>query len=215
MPAIHISPEVADVRALYPALDAPAFRAQPIRAQITAQADILRAAFARRDTRAAMQLFSWWPKAAGATRDTLFDLQFSQSDALQTVAAEYGFADPKDLPNTPPDAAFEGALDALLSGDDEALTAHLTTTPDLATARTSYGHGATLLHYLGANGVESHRQVVPENAPTLARLLIASGADPRTTAHMYGGGQTPQMLAQTSAHPARAGIAEALCAALA
>ncbi|MEO0938228.1 MAG: hypothetical protein AAFY38_08735 [Pseudomonadota bacterium] len=215
MPAIYIAPEVAAIRALYPGLANPAFRAQPIRTQITAQADTLLDAYTRRDTRAAMQLFSWWPRAAGTRLDTLFDPPFAQADAVQTIAREYGFADPDNLPDSPPDAAFEAALDALLSGDIDALTHSLDAGPHLATACSAYGHGATLPHYLGANGVESHRQVVPENAPALAERLIAKGADPRATAHMYGGGQTPLMLAQTSAHPARAGVAEALCAALA
>ena len=68
-----------------------------------------------------------------------------------------------------------------------------------------------MLHYLGANGVESHRQKTPRNAVEIARLLIDRGADIEAEADMYGGGQTTLALVQTSAHPAAPGVADALC----
>jgi len=37
-------------------------------------------------------------------------------------------------------------------------------------------HHATLLHYVGANGIESFRQKTPANAVDIARLLLDAGA---------------------------------------
>ena len=38
-------------------------------------------------------------------------------------------------------------------------------------------HRATLLHYVGANGVEDYRQRSPQNAVAVAEALLAAGAE--------------------------------------
>ena len=141
----------------------------------------------------------------------------TDSDARLALSRKYGFEDWDAVQRDGAgkvDAAFEQALDALLTGDLAARAARLTEMPELARARSAYGHRSTLLHYIGANGVESHRQVTPLNAADMARLLIRHGADRHTVANMYGGGQTAYMLAQTSAHPQEAGVMAALLASL-
>ena len=160
---------------------------------------------------------SWWPDARGKSVSEIMAGTFTELDALLTMSREYGFENwgcVEALGALKPDAAFEGALDDMLAGDVEALKARLEANSSLVAACSNYGHGATLLHYLGANGVETHRQKTPLNAPDLARLLIAHGADRSAMANMYGGGQTPYALASTSAHPHNAGIAEELNAVL-
>ncbi|MEM8755944.1 MAG: hypothetical protein AAGF90_23580 [Pseudomonadota bacterium] len=217
MTAIHISPEVRSVRELHPYLADSEFRARPIREQIAAQADTLHAAFQARDERVAMHVLSWSPKARGATRETMFALDLTPLDALETMSREYGFSGAEALDalgDLRLDEGFEAALDHMLFGEIDELEADLERTPGLAAARSRFGHRATLLHYLGANGVESHRQITPGNAPDLAALLISRGASKSAEAEMYGGGQTARMLAATSAHPRRAGIAEELGLAL-
>lgn len=216
MGATYVSPEVQAVRDLHPYLRDPAFRALPIRAQLEQQARTLHKAFPTGTHGVAMHVMSWWPGAQGKTWDQVKAAPFSTSDALLTLAREYGFANNaalSELGLTTPDAPFEHALDLLLAGEHTALEAALRRTPSLATARSRFGHGATLLHYIGANGVESHRQVTPLNAPDMAKLLIAYGADVHSPANIYGS-STAHDLAITSAHPARAGVTDALCAAL-
>ena len=203
--SVYVAPEVAAVRALHPYLADPEFRALSMRDQIALQAETVYRAFHTGDDRVAPHLLSWWPEARGRAWAELRDGPFTPADARLTLAREYGFAD--EVPDAPTDPGFEAALDQMLAGD-------LGFDTGFATQRSSFGHGATLLHYLGANGVETHRQVTPLNAPEIARHLIAHGADPRAEAHMYGGGQTPVLLAATSAHPHAAGIAEALIQAL-
>jgi ankyrin repeat protein len=103
---------------------------------------------------------------------------------------------------------FEAAADAVVAGDVAALTALLDREPRLVDARSLREHRSTLLHYTAANGVEAERQRTPPNAPAVAALLLARGADPDAFALTYGGGpgQTTLALAVTSAHPDQAGV---------
>lgn len=207
---VYIAPEVAAVDALHPYLTDDAFRALPIRNRIAKQAETVQAAHAAGDRRCRMHVMCWWPDAGGRTLDDVMAGRLTLEDARLTMSREYGFRDwdaVDALGDATPDPSFEQALDAMLAGDSRELSARLERTPQLAQARSVYGHGSTLLHYLGANGVESHRQKTPLNAVDLARLLIDHGADIMAEANMYGGGQTAGALASTSAHPHNAGIA--------
>jgi len=103
---------------------------------------------------------------------------------------------------------FEEAADAVVDGDLARLRELLDDEPRLATARSSRPHRATLLHYVGANGVEQDRQRSPGNAAAVAELLLERGAVADAPAHTYGGGpdQTALALTVTSVHPERAGV---------
>ena len=103
-------------------------------------------------------------------------------------------------------APFEMAVDALIAGDGPALQAMLREYPDLIRARSARPHHATLLHYIGTNGVESERQKYPPNAVERLKLLLAAGADVDADADLYGGGATTFGLVATSIHPVKAGI---------
>ncbi len=105
----------------------------------------------------------------------------------------------------PTNSSFEAAVDALVSGDLSTLRALLRQDPDLARMRSSRPHRCTLLHYLGANGVEQERQTCPANATTLARSLLEAGAEVDAVADLYGG-STALNLVATSIHPQEAGV---------
>ena len=108
-----------------------------------------------------------------------------------------------------PIARFEAAVDAIVSGDAAALATLLKDDPDLVRRRSTRTHHATLLNYVGANGVESHRQKTPQNAVEIARLLLDAGAEIDATGDMYGGTTTLGLVA-TSIHPLQAGVQNAL-----
>ena len=103
---------------------------------------------------------------------------------------------------------FERAADAVVEGDVVALDRLLRTNPELATARSSRPHRCTLLHYLGANGVEGHRQKTPANAVEVIDMLLAAGADPNASCYTYRGGpdETAVGLLTSSGHPRDAGL---------
>src|SRR6185503_18797976 len=63
-----------------------------------------------------------------------------------------------------PVAQFEAAVDAIVQGDIDTLAGLLRENPDLIRMRSPRSHQATLLHYVGANGVEQYRQQTPPNA---------------------------------------------------
>ncbi len=206
---VYVAPEVAEVEALHPYLQDKAFRALPIREQLARQADVLQAAHAAGDQRVRMHLMSWWPDASSRSLDDVMNAGFGLQEAQLTLAREYGFRDWREvdaLGNMALRINFEQALDDLQAGEIEKLRQRLDKDPQLATEQSAYGHRATLLHYLGANGVESHRQRMPLNAADLAGLLIGYGASLDAKANMYGGGQTPYALASSSAHPYNANI---------
>ena len=71
-------------------------------------------------------------------------------------------------------------------------------------------HGATLLHYVAANGIEGYRQKTPPNAVAVARLLLERGAEPDALAGMYGGRHATMSMLVSSEHPAVAGLQVAL-----
>lgn len=105
---------------------------------------------------------------------------------------------------------FEAAADAIVSGDAATLKRLLSEEPSSIHARSTREHGATLLHYVSANGVEGYRQRTPENIVEITEILLRAGAEVDATADVYGGGCTALGLAATSVHPERAGVQEAL-----
>lgn len=105
---------------------------------------------------------------------------------------------------------FEAAVDAVIGGDLDALESLLDQAPGLVRERSTRTHGATLLHYVAANGVESYRQKTPPNALEIADLLLRRGAEVDATAVMYGYDATTLVMLVSSDHPARAGLQVAL-----
>jgi ankyrin repeat protein len=128
------------------------------------------------------------------------------------IARSHGFESwPKFAKHLQASASrFEQAADAIVSGDIETLRRLLREQPDLVRVRSTREHGATLLHYVSANGVEGYRQRTPPNIVEIAELLLDAGAEVDGTADVYGGGCTALGLTATSVHPEKAGVKEAL-----
>lgn len=212
-PQVYVCDAVAGVEALYPYLRDEAFKALPIAEQLDRQANTLAEAHAAGDRRIAPQIQSWFPGAARTTVEALLARPFSLDDAKLTIAREYGFGrwgDVLFLSLLRHDPTFEAAVDAVITGDLATLRALLDRRPNLVTNKSAYGHRATLLHYIAANGVETWRQRTPLNAVEVAALLLERGADPAAKANMYGGGQKTLGLVETSDHPHHAGVTKGL-----
>ncbi len=146
-----------------------------------------------------------------ATIDTLAAAQLF-------VARVHGFASwPRfarhvdDLEHTgSPDARFEEAADAIVSGDIDTVRRLLGERPDLIRQRSSRDHRSTLLHYVSANGIEDYRQRTPPNIVEVTRLLLDAGAEVNSESDAYAGHSMTLGLVATSVHPEAAGVQIAL-----
>ena len=105
---------------------------------------------------------------------------------------------------------FEEAVDAVISGDIETLKSLLRREPDLIRMRSSRAHGAMLIHYVAANGVEDERQSTPVNAVDVANVLIDADAEIDATFLDGASGTTPLVSLVTSFHPHKSGVAAEL-----
>ena len=165
----------------------------------------------------------WLPKKL--TDEELRSVQLELGDALLALAHDYSFQDWSRLAKwveacARTDSAvgrFEAAVEAVITGDTQALERLLEEDPELVRARSTIVthhdppvHGATLLHYIAANGVEGFRQRTPPNAVEIARLLLEAGAEPDALADMYGGRSTTMSMLVSSTPPAEAGVQVAL-----
>jgi ankyrin repeat protein len=181
------------------------------------QAEALLAALKSADEAAAWR-FKWLhPRFRGRPVTDVKAATLDIADAQVVVAQEYGFASWVDLAEFTeavrrdgPVARFEAAVEAVVSGDVEALRSMLREDPELVRARSTRRHHATLLHYLGANGVEGGRQKTPKNAVEVAKLLLDAGAEVDALADMYDNRCTTMSMLVSSCHPAEAGLQVAL-----
>jgi hypothetical protein len=151
--------------------------------------------------------------------------ELSAADARSALARRYSLRDWPALVewvtgvNKPgsPVAQFELAVEAVINGSAAGLERLLRSQPELIRARSTIitcleppVHGATLLHYVAANGVEGYRQKTPPNAVEIATILLRTGAEPDALADMYAGRMTTLTMLVSSAHPAAAGLQVAL-----
>jgi len=143
--------------------------------------------------------------------------RYAGADARTIIAREHDFASFEEFAKhlealnrkTSLVSQFESAVDAVISGDLATLERLLRLNPALIRARSTRKHHATLLHYVGANGVEGFRQKTPKNAVKVAEMLLKAGAAVDALAEMYGGSTTLGLVA-TSIHPWLAGVQDAL-----
>jgi hypothetical protein len=114
---------------------------------------------------------------------------------------------------------FESAVEAIITGDVATLKSLVRANSELVRARSTREHQATLLHYVGANGIEGYRQKSPKNAVKVAEVLLKAGAEVdadldygSTGRRLYPErvGSTTLGMVATSVHPAAAGVQIAL-----
>jgi ankyrin repeat protein len=158
--------------------------------------------------------FKWsHPRFRGQSVTDVSAATLDVTDAQVVIAREYGFESWVDLvefteviSREGPVERFEAAVEAVVSDDSPALRVILRENPELVRARSTRRHHATLLHYVGANGVEGGRQKTPKNAVEVAKLLLDAGAEVDALADMYDKKCTTMSLLVSSCHPAEAGL---------
>jgi ankyrin repeat protein len=182
--------------------------------------------FHRKHPRFLDETIKWRPKFIADS--DIRDAALSIDDARLAIARHYDFLDWPSLSAhvelVARDGAvfvFESAVEAVVNGELGALQDALRGDPLLVRARSSRVccfdppvHRATLLHYVGANGVEAYHQKTPPNAIEIARTLLQADAGPDAVADMYGAECTTMSMLVSSDHPARAGLQAPLIALL-
>ena len=158
----------------------------------------------------------WIDKVEGFVRRKLSETngRCRVADAQFVIARSHGFVSWSDFSKHLNGLArkrsivarFETAADAIVKGDLKTLKRLLREDPKLIHAHSTREHGATLLHYVSANGVEGYRQKTPQNIVEITKLLLDAGADVDAEADVYGGGATTLGLVATSIHPYRGGV---------
>jgi hypothetical protein len=199
--AVYVAPSVAAVRALW---DRSCLLAGPvIREQLSRFAQGLVDAHAAGEHSAAALVGNW--SDAGDEEFRAVGM-LSLRHARLIVARDHGFKTWSSVEGAC-DPVFELAVDAVVLGRINDLRVLLSDHPDLPARRSAYGHGATLLHYTAANGVEIRRQVVPANAAEIVAALLDAGADRSAKLQAYGAEFDVLAMFKTSAHPHEAGVA--------
>jgi len=138
---------------------------------------------------------------------------FKMEAAQSIIARWYAFADWPVLAEyvdavtdkNSPVWQFESAVEAIITGDATTLRRLLEANPELVRIHSMRKHRATLLIYVGANGVEYYRQKTPQNAVEIAKILLDADSDIDAIGEMYGGTTTLGLIA-TSVHPYLAGV---------
>ena len=82
--------------------------------------------------------------------------------------------------------------------------------PGIVHQRSTADHGAQLIHFLAANGVENHLQKSPANAVKITELLLSHGADPNSSVNICGSDSFVLDLLASSVHPYLAGAQPSL-----
>ena len=156
-----------------------------------------------------------------ASNEEIIAANLTHDDARLAVARRYSFLDWNAvvaLVNAMSDASspvhrFEYAAEAVIDGDLATLRRMLAADPPLVHARSTRVtsqdpavHGATLLHYIAANGVEGYRQRSPGNAVAIATMLLDAGADVNAFAQMYGGDCATLPMLMSSTPPFETGV---------
>ena len=140
----------------------------------------------------------------GKPADYIFNQKLGLDDARTTIAHEYGFKNWNHLElecNKQYNIDFENLVNELLHGNLDSLKSRLASNPDLLFTRSQYNHKATLLHYVGNNGVELWRQVIPSNLLDTTRYLLEAGADVNAKMDVYNGKFRTRELFESSIHP--------------
>src|SRR5262245_48421097 len=143
--------------------------------------------------------------------------EYARSDARDIIAREHHFENFDEFAahraalklKDSAVSRFEAAVEAMIAGELSALARLLGADSGLIRARSTRKHHATLLHYVGANGIEGFRQKTPKNAVKVAEMLLRAGAEVDAVAAVYGGSTTLGLVA-TSIHPLLAGVQNAL-----
>lgn len=207
---IYVCDEVSILRELYDDIISWPYEYDSTFALINAMAISHYRQYAQGYPASITELRSWHPESISKDYKYIMSLELSQEDIQYAQARQYGYKDWEDLiiKDSPINLNFERAVDAIVEGNESLLRQLLSEHPNLSQQSSNFGHRANLIHYIAANGVETHRQITPFNLVAITQLLLDHGCDPYADHNIYGGNGNVIDLIMTSAHPNEAGVAK-------
>ncbi|MEM6629273.1 MAG: hypothetical protein AAF694_06350 [Bacteroidota bacterium] len=218
MVSIYECSQVADVKRLHQDILSQTYLYATVTEQMVLLSENLYKAHRLGNPAVQIEFSNGHPNLLGKDLDTILHYVVRLEDAQLATARCYGYKDWNevlDRGDLPFDPDFEKAIDYLLTGDQFSLRDLLQSHPHLLNQHSVYGHQARLIHYVGSNGVEIWRQVVPHNIVDMLGLLLEMGAKPNAPHNIYGGNGNLVGLIKSSAHPWEAGKGNALLECLA
>ena len=177
--------------------------------------DVLFTSYEAQNPISCVEISNYHPTYLGKSNEELLSQNFDESTIRDTIANEHGFSSwskVEEVGKSHINWDFEYAVNHLLAGDLIALKDKIDRQPALLSARSQYGHRASVLNYVGSNGVEFWRQQVPINLVAVTEYLLSTGIDSNQTFFIYGGEYDTKAMISSSAHPYAAGIADNLLA---
>jgi len=210
---IYISDHVKQIQALYKPIIENLSTYQTLKKQLKAFLVIAFDSYKAGDLMYAIEFSNHHPSWLGKYKQVIAHKNHSWADFELSIARAYGFKNWDEVisnGNQRFDKDFEQAITLLIHGDNIALEEILHHRPDLLHTKSIYGHQASLIHYVGSNGIEIWRQQVPKNLPLILKRLLNLGSHPNPENKIYGNGSDLIGLIESSDHPYKAGITKEL-----
>lgn len=173
-------------------------------------ADLLWDSYKSGDQRITVELSNYHPELIGASNEAIMAHQIKYHEIENVILEQYSFMTWMDIKEAGKfDIEFERAVNAVLAGDTLRVAEMINAKPELVNQKSQFGHQANLIQYLGANGIEIWRQMIPAEVVDMLELLIEQGADPDAPNNIYGGSNL-RTLIETSEHTLLSGLSDAM-----
>lgn len=137
--------------------------------------------------------------------------QSHQIDLQELSARMHGFNEFSDIDSVSYiDPELQMGIDHFLNSPIEIFQDYIINHQSILDKQTAFGHQASLIHYIGSNGVEIYRQQVPLDIVIRVSILKDLNASFDISHKIYGGHCSLIDLIETSAHPKDAGVRKQL-----
>lgn len=210
---LYIHPHVEMVRNLHKKITTNVSESTSVVSYLNKISENLYQAFLDKDEASHVEFRNHHYFFIGKSAEVILNASISIDDVHRAVAKEYGFDNwdrVLEHGNQRFNMGFEHLINAMLEGRIDEVIELVSVNPKLVEERSPFYHRANILHYASANGVEIHRQIVPQNIAEIVNILVTKNADKHALANFYDTRLEPYLLAESSAHIRMAGVRDEL-----
>lgn len=210
---IYISGHVQQIQTLYKPIIENLSSYPTLKKQLKAFLSIAFDSYKAGELTYAIEFSNHHPNWLGKYEEIIAHKNHSWEDFELVIARGYGFKNWDEVTsngNQSFDIDFENAITFLIHGDINELQSLIDNQPTVLQTKSIYGHRASLIHYIGSNGLEIWRQQVPMNLPSILRMLLNAGSHSDPKNKIYGNGSHLIDLIESSDHPNKTGFTKEL-----